>query len=118
MGKSEKIIPILILVIILVAVFGRRSEGFKSLPEIAGVYSRQIPNKVPPPDVGMTDKVRYSSADLQSNIEQVKEQLKNLKTDRPDEVLKDVGTQLGPIVQGIVKQSTYPMGSVYAYKAM
>lgn len=118
MARTEKIIPILVLVILIFAIFVRRTEGFKQLPEIAGVYSRQIPNKVPPPDVGMTGKVAYSSADLQSNIEQVKEQLRNLKTDRPDEVLRVVGTQLGPIVQNIVKQSTYPMGSVYAYKAI
>lgn len=62
-----------------------------------------------PPCVGYLNEVVYSPADIQTNIAQVKMDLKNLQKNIPNFINDGINQQTGILVKGILRQQGVPL---------
>lgn len=68
------------------------------------LYKDQIRDRIPPPNVGISGKVEYSSADLTSNMNDIQNTIVNLNTNLPTIISSSVQDQIKPMVKGIIAE--------------
>ena len=93
--------------------------GLQTLPEeIASnnvmydfsLYKNRITDKIPPPNMYMTGKIKVSNEDLLSNMNDVSNDITNYKIEMPGIISSAVENQIKPMVKGILGENYYIQG--------
>jgi hypothetical protein len=74
------------------------------------LYKDKIKDRIPPPNAYMSGKVHYSSADIVSNTNNVRNDVNNLHLELPGIISSAVENQIKPMVNGILSQNYYIQG--------
>jgi hypothetical protein len=74
------------------------------------LYKNRITDKIPPPNLYMSGKMKVSNEDLLSNANDVRNDIKNLHTELPGIIASAVENNIKPMVKGILSQNYYIQG--------
>lgn len=74
------------------------------------LYKNKITDKIPPPNVYTTEKIQYSNEDIVSNVNDVRNDIKNLNTELPGIISSSVENNIKPMVKGILSDNYYIQG--------
>jgi hypothetical protein len=74
------------------------------------LYKNRITDKIPPPNLYMAGEVKVSSADLLSNMNDVRNDIQNYQTNLPTIISSAVEGQIKPMVKGILSENYYIQG--------
>lgn len=74
------------------------------------LYKDKIKDRIPPPNTYISGKVHYSTADIVSNTNNVRNDLNNLELELPGIISSAVENQIKPMVNGILSQNYYIQG--------
>jgi len=74
------------------------------------LYRNKISDRIPPPNIFTTEKVKYTNQDVISNMNNVRNDLDNLYTELPGIVQQSVETGIKPMVKGILSENYYIQG--------
>ena len=66
------------------------------------LYKDKIKNRIPPPNAYESGKVEYSSADLTSNMNQIRNTISNLAIELPGIISSSVENEIKPMVKGVI----------------
>ena len=68
------------------------------------LYKDRIKNKLPPPNAYISGKVEYSSSDLTSNMNEIRNTVNNLTLGLPGIISSSVENEIKPMVKGIIQE--------------
>jgi hypothetical protein len=74
------------------------------------LYKNRITDKIPPPNLYMAGDVKVSNQDLLSNMNDVRNDIANYKTEMPGIISSAVENQIKPMVKGVLAQNYYIQG--------
>jgi len=74
------------------------------------LYKNKITDKIPPPNLYTTDKVRVSPEDLLSNMNSIRNKLNNYQIEMPSIISSSVENEIKPMVKGILSENYYIQG--------
>jgi hypothetical protein len=74
------------------------------------LYKNRITDKIPPPNLYMSGELKVSNEDLLSNMNDVRNDVKNYKTEMPGIIASAVENQIKPMVKGVLAQNYYIQG--------
>jgi positive regulator of sigma E activity len=74
------------------------------------LYKNKITDKIPPPNLYMAGKVKYSVQDAVSNANNVRNDLNNYQIGLPGIISSSVENQIKPMVKGILSENYYIQG--------
>ena len=74
------------------------------------LYKNQITDKIPPPNLYMSGKLKVSNEDLLSNANDVRNDIKNLHEELPGIIASSVENNIKPMVKGILAENYYIQG--------
>lgn len=74
------------------------------------LYKNRITDKIPPPNLYMAGTTKVSNEDLLSNMNDVRNDIKNYKTEMPGIIASTVQDQMKPMVKGILAENYYIQG--------
>jgi hypothetical protein len=74
------------------------------------LYKNRITDKIPPPNLYMSGEVKVSNEDLLSNMNDVRNDIKNYKIEMPGIIASTVEEQIRPMVRGILSENYYIQG--------
>jgi hypothetical protein len=74
------------------------------------LYKNKITDKIPPPNVYTTEKVDYSLQDVMSNMNNIRNDLDNYRTEMPGIIASSVEGQIKPMVKGVLSENYYIQG--------
>jgi hypothetical protein len=74
------------------------------------LYKNKITDKIPPPNVYMAGEMKYSNEDVVSNANNVRNDIKNLRTELPGIIASSVESGIKPMVKGILSENYYIQG--------
>jgi hypothetical protein len=74
------------------------------------LYKNRITDKIPPPNLYMSGKMKVSNEDLLSNANDVRNDIQNLHTELPGIVASTVENNIKPMVKGILSENYYIQG--------
>ena len=74
------------------------------------LYKNQITDKIPPPNLYMSGKMKVSNEDLLSNANDVRNDIQNLHTELPGIIASTVERNIKPMVKGILSENYYIQG--------
>jgi hypothetical protein len=74
------------------------------------LYKNRITDKIPPPNLYMAGEVKVSNEDLLSNMNDVRNDITNYKTEMPSIIASSVQEQIRPMVRGILSENYYIQG--------
>jgi hypothetical protein len=79
------------------------------------LYKDRIKNKLPPPNTYTSGKVEYSSADLTSNMNEIRNTVNNLTLGLPGIISSSIENEIKPMVKGVLEGD--PIQGFADYKA-
>ena len=74
------------------------------------LYKNRITDKIPPPNLYMAGEMKVSNEDLLSNMNDVRNDISNYKTEMPGIIASSVEGQIKPMVKGILAENYYIQG--------
>jgi hypothetical protein len=74
------------------------------------LYKNRITDKIPPPNLYMAGEVKVSNEDLLSNMNDVRNDIKNNRQELPGLIASTVEDQIRPMVRGILGENYYIQG--------
>jgi hypothetical protein len=74
------------------------------------LYKNRITDKIPPPNLYMAGTVDVSPQDLLSNMNDVRNDITNYKTEMPGIIAAAVENQIKPMVKGVLAENYYIQG--------
>lgn len=74
------------------------------------LYKNRITDKIPPPNLYMSGELKVSNEDLLSNMNDVRNDIANYKTEMPGIIASAVENQIKPMVKGVLAQNYYIQG--------
>jgi hypothetical protein len=74
------------------------------------LYKNRITDKIPPPNLYMAGDIKVSNEDLLSNMNDVRNDISNYKTEMPGIIASTVEQQMKPMVKGILSENYYIQG--------
>jgi hypothetical protein len=74
------------------------------------LYKNRITDKIPPPNLYMAGEMKVSNEDLLSNMNDVRNDIKNYKIEMPSLIASTVGLNIKPMVKGILSDNYYIQG--------
>ena len=74
------------------------------------LYKNRITDKIPPPNLYMAGEVKVSNQDLLSNMNDVRNDIKNNREELPGLIASTVQDQIRPMVRGILGENYYIQG--------
>jgi hypothetical protein len=74
------------------------------------LYKNKITDKIPPPNLYMAGKIKYSNEDVISNSNDVRNYITNLHTELPGIIASGVENNIKPMVKGILSENYYIQG--------
>ncbi len=74
------------------------------------LYKNRITDKIPPPNLYMAGEVKVSNQDLLSNMNDVRNDISNYKTEMPGIIASTMEDQIKPMVKGILSENYYIQG--------
>jgi hypothetical protein len=69
------------------------------------LYKDKIKNRIAPPNAYESGKVEYSSADLTSNMNEIRNTVRNLAVELPGIISSSVENEIKPMVKGIISNT-------------
>jgi hypothetical protein len=74
------------------------------------LYKNRITDKIPPPNLYMAGEMKVSNEDLLSNMNDVRNDITNYKTEMPGIIASSIEKQIRPMVRGILGENYYIQG--------
>lgn len=74
------------------------------------LFKNRITDKIPPPNLYMAGKMKVSNEDLLSNMNDVRNDIKNSRQELPGLIASTVEDQIKPIVKGVLSENYYIQG--------
>ena len=74
------------------------------------LYKNRITDKIPPPNLYMINELKISNEDLLSNMNDVRNDITNYRTEMPGIIASTVEDQIKPMVKGILAENYYIQG--------
>ncbi len=74
------------------------------------LFKNQIANKIPPPNVYITEHEEYSPETIMGNMNNIQNQISNYEKNIPDIISSTVQNQIKPMVKGILSDNYYIQG--------
>jgi hypothetical protein len=74
------------------------------------LYKNQITDRIPPPNIFTTEKVEYTNQDVIGNMNNVRNDMANLRTELPGIIASSVESNIKPMVKGILSENYYIQG--------
>jgi hypothetical protein len=74
------------------------------------LYKNRITDKIPPPNLYMSGQQKVSNEDLLSNMNDVRNDISNYKTEMPGIIASTIENQIKPMVKGILGENYYIQG--------
>jgi hypothetical protein len=74
------------------------------------LYKNRITDKIPPPNLYMAGEMKVSNEDLLSNMNDVRNDITNYKTEMPGIIASTVEENIKPMVKGILAENYYIQG--------
>ena len=74
------------------------------------LYKNRITDKIPPPNLYMINEFKVSNEDILSNMNDVRNDITNYKTEMPGIITSTVEQQMKPMVKGILAENYYIQG--------
>ena len=74
------------------------------------LYKNRITDKIPPPNLYMINELKVSNQDLLSNMNDVRNDITNYRTEMPGIIASTVEQQIKPMVKGILAENYYIQG--------
>lgn len=74
------------------------------------LYKNRITDKIPPPNLYMNGKMKYSNEDIVSNANDVRNSIQNYQKELPGIVAESVVNNIKPMVKGILSDNYYIQG--------
>lgn len=74
------------------------------------LYKNRITDKIPPPNLYMSGELKVSNEDLLSNMNDIRNDVNNYKTELPGIISSSVENQIKPMVKGVLAQNYYIQG--------
>jgi hypothetical protein len=74
------------------------------------LYKNRITDKIPPPNLYMAGEMKVSNEDLLSNMNDVRNDIKNYKIEMPGIIASTVEQNIKPMVNGILSENYYIQG--------
>jgi hypothetical protein len=74
------------------------------------LYKNRITDKIPPPNLYMAGEMKVSNEDLLSNMNDVRNDIKNYKIEMPSIIASTVEQNIKPMVKGILSDNYYIQG--------
>jgi hypothetical protein len=74
------------------------------------LYKNRITDKIPPPNLYMINELKISNEDLLSNMNDVRNDITNYRTEIPGIIASSVEQQIKPMVKGILAENYYIQG--------
>jgi hypothetical protein len=74
------------------------------------LYKNRITDKIPPPNLYMNGKIKVSNEDLLSNMNDVRNDMRNIHKELPGIVASGVQNNIKPMVKGILAENYYIQG--------
>ena len=74
------------------------------------LYKNKITDKIPPPNLYMNGKIRYSNEDVVSFANNVNDSIQNYQKELPGIVASSVVNNIKPMVKGILSENYYIQG--------
>lgn len=74
------------------------------------LYKNRITDKIPPPNLYMSGELKVSNEDLLSNMNDVRNDIKNYRIEMPGIIATTVETQIKPMVKGVLAENYYIQG--------
>jgi len=74
------------------------------------LYKNRITDKILPPNLYMAGEMKVSNEDLLSNMNDVRNDISNYKTEMPGIIASSVEGQIKPMVKGILAENYYIQG--------
>ena len=91
---------IIFLIICVRLILVRRKDGFKNEFSDRVLRESVIPNALPPSGAGQTGALMYTSADLESNIDDIKKKMENMNFNLPSFIRQQVEEQVAVSCSG------------------
>jgi hypothetical protein len=76
------------------------------------LYKDKIADRIPPPNIYTTGEIKYSNADVVSNMNDVRNHVNNLSLGLPGIISSSVENEIKPMVKGILRDNYYIQGFV------
>lgn len=74
------------------------------------LYKNRITDKIPPPNLYMAGEMKVSNEDLLSNMNDVRNDIQNYRTEIPGIIASAVENQIKPMVKGVLAENYYIQG--------
>lgn len=74
------------------------------------LYKNRITDKIPPPNVYTSGEVKTSSADIMSDMNSIRTDLRNYQKELPGIISSAVENQIKPMVKGVLSDNYYIQG--------
>jgi hypothetical protein len=74
------------------------------------LYKNRITDKIPPPNLYMAGEMKVSNEDLLSNMNDVRNDIQNYKTEMPGIIASTMENQIKPMVKGVLSENYYIQG--------